>query len=79
MEKDLAIKVENVSKTFRIPHEKITTIRGAFVSALKMKENSLFYGIIDEIAILDKYFISAIINSAKTTRYDPLGMAGFCL
>jgi len=35
MDKDLAIKVENVSKTFRIPHEKITTIRGAFVSALK--------------------------------------------
>ena len=33
MEKDLAIKVENVSKTFRIPHEKITTIRGAFVNA----------------------------------------------
>jgi len=33
MEKDLAIKVENVSKTFRIPHEKISTIRGAFVSA----------------------------------------------
>jgi ABC-2 type transport system ATP-binding protein len=32
---DLAIKVDNVSKTFRIPHEKITTIRGAFVSALK--------------------------------------------
>jgi len=41
MDKDLAIKVENarpadyaikvsgVSKTFRIPHEKITTIRGA--------------------------------------------------
>ena len=35
MQKDLAIKVENVSKTFRIPHEKITTIRGAFVSAFR--------------------------------------------
>jgi ABC-type polysaccharide/polyol phosphate transport system ATPase subunit len=47
MEKDLAIKVENacpvdyaikvngVSKTFRIPHEKISTLKGAFVSALK--------------------------------------------
>jgi lipopolysaccharide transport system ATP-binding protein len=35
MEKDIAIKVENVSKTFRIPHEKITSLRGAFVSALK--------------------------------------------
>ena len=33
MEKDYAIKVSGVSKTFRIPHEKISTIRGAFVSA----------------------------------------------
>jgi len=44
MDKDLAIKAENVSKTFRIParnashndaggpHEKITTIRGALHS-----------------------------------------------
>ncbi len=29
---ETAIKVENVSKTFRIPHEKISTIRGAFVN-----------------------------------------------
>jgi len=35
MEKNIAIQVNNVGKTFRIPHEKITTIRGAFVSALK--------------------------------------------
>jgi ABC-type polysaccharide/polyol phosphate transport system ATPase subunit len=49
MDKDLAIKVENacpvdyaikvngVSKTFRIPHEKISTLKGAFVSALKSR------------------------------------------
>ena len=35
LEKDLAIKVENVSKTFRIPHEKISSLRGAFVNAFK--------------------------------------------
>ncbi len=35
--RDIAIKVENLSKTFRIPHEKITTLRGAFVNAWKMK------------------------------------------
>jgi ABC-2 type transport system ATP-binding protein len=35
MEKDLAIKAENVSKTFRIPHEKISSLRGAFVSAFR--------------------------------------------
>ncbi len=37
MESDIAIKVENVSKTFKIPHEKISTIRGAFVSMFKRK------------------------------------------
>lgn len=33
IEKEIAIKVENVSKTFRIPHERISTLRGAFVNA----------------------------------------------
>ena len=31
MDKDIAISVKKVSKTFRIPHEKISSIRGAFV------------------------------------------------
>ena len=35
MEKNLAIQVNNVSKTFRIPHEKISSLRGAFVNAFK--------------------------------------------
>ena len=35
MDKDIAISVNNVSKTFRIPHEKISSLRGAFVSAFK--------------------------------------------
>jgi len=34
---NLAIKVENLSKTFEIPHEKISTLRGAFVSAFHQK------------------------------------------
>jgi hypothetical protein len=76
MDKNIAIKIENVSKTFRIPHEKISSLRGAFVSALKMKENSLFRGIIKIIA-LDKCFVFAIIDSAKTTRSAPLGHGGF--
>jgi hypothetical protein len=77
MDKDIAIKVENVSKTFCIPHEKVSTLKGAFVSVLNTKENSLFCGIISKIATLDKSSVFAIINPAKTTRYDPLGMAGF--
>lgn len=37
MNSDIAIKVEHVSKTFKIPHEKISTMRGAFVNAFKKK------------------------------------------
>jgi len=33
--KNIAIKVNKVSKTFKIPHEKISTVRGAFVNVLK--------------------------------------------
>ena len=32
MENNIAIKVDHVSKTFRIPHEKISSVRGAFVN-----------------------------------------------
>ncbi len=35
IDKNIAIKVENVSKTFRIPREKISTLRGAFVNAFR--------------------------------------------
>ncbi|MDD5083595.1 MAG: ABC transporter ATP-binding protein [Candidatus Moranbacteria bacterium] len=35
MYKNIAIKVHNVSKTFRIPHEKVSSLRGAFVSVFK--------------------------------------------
>ncbi|MFA5985752.1 MAG: ABC transporter ATP-binding protein [Parcubacteria group bacterium] len=34
---DIAIKVKDISKTFRIPHEKITSLRGAAISAFKKK------------------------------------------
>jgi hypothetical protein len=74
---EYAIQADGISKTFRIPHEKITTIRGTFVSALGMKERGYFCGNINKIATLDKFSVFAIIDAAKTTRYDPLGMAGF--
>jgi ABC-type polysaccharide/polyol phosphate transport system ATPase subunit len=35
MDKDIAIKVEHLSKTFRIPHEKVSSVRGAVVNAFK--------------------------------------------
>jgi len=34
---DIAIKVDNVSKNFKLPHGKNTTIKGAFVNVLKGK------------------------------------------
>ena len=34
MNKDIAISVKNFSKTFRIPHEKVSLVRGAFVNLL---------------------------------------------
>lgn len=37
MKEEIAIKVENLSKLFKIPHEKIDTMRGAFVNVLKKK------------------------------------------
>jgi ABC-type polysaccharide/polyol phosphate transport system ATPase subunit len=46
-DKDIAIKVENISKTFRIPHEKISTLKGAFVSALKSHEVEEFKALDD--------------------------------
>jgi ABC-type polysaccharide/polyol phosphate transport system ATPase subunit len=33
MDKQIAISVNNVSKTFRIPHEKVSSLRGAFTSS----------------------------------------------
>ena len=35
MEKDIAISVKNISKTFRIPHEKVSSLRGAAVNAFR--------------------------------------------
>jgi ABC-2 type transport system ATP-binding protein len=37
MDNNLAIKVSGVSKTFRIPHEKISSLRGAAVNIFKKK------------------------------------------
>lgn len=36
---NVAIKVENLSKTFTIPHEKITSVRGAFVDMFNRKRS----------------------------------------
>lgn len=44
---EIAIKVENVSKTFHIPHEKISSVRGAFVNVLKKNSYEEFRALDD--------------------------------
>jgi len=44
---EIAISVKNVSKTFRIPHERITSLRGAAVSLFKKKTYEEFKALDD--------------------------------
>lgn len=47
MDKDIAISVKNLSKTFKIPHEKVSSVRGAFVSIFKKKTYEEFKALDD--------------------------------
>ncbi len=47
MNSDIAISVKNVSKTFRIPHEKISSLRGAAISVFKKKSYEEFEALND--------------------------------
>jgi lipopolysaccharide transport system ATP-binding protein len=47
MKEETAISVENVSKTFRIPHEKVNTLRGAFVGVFRNRTYEKFKALDD--------------------------------
>jgi ABC-type polysaccharide/polyol phosphate transport system ATPase subunit len=47
MDNNIAISVNNLNKTFCIPHEKISTMRGAFVSVFKKKTYEKFKALDD--------------------------------
>lgn len=47
MSSEIAISVKNVSKTFKIPHEKTSTLRGAAVSVFKKKNYEEFEALND--------------------------------
>ncbi len=47
MEKDIAVKIEHVSKTFRIPHEKVSSVRGAVVSMFRQNTYEEFQALDD--------------------------------
>ncbi|HBI50450.1 MAG TPA: ABC transporter ATP-binding protein [Candidatus Moranbacteria bacterium] len=50
MDKDIAISVKNVSKTFRIPHEKISSLRGAAVSVFSKKRGYEEFKALDDVS-----------------------------
>jgi len=47
MDKNIAISVQNVSKTFKIPHEKISSLRGAAINVFKKKSYEEFQALDD--------------------------------
>jgi ABC-type polysaccharide/polyol phosphate transport system ATPase subunit len=47
MDKEIAIQAKNISKAFRIPHEKIDTFRTAFVNILRRKSYETFNALAD--------------------------------
>lgn len=50
MEKDIAISVKNVSKTFKIPHEKVSSIRSAAVSAFSRNKGYEEFNALDDVS-----------------------------
>ncbi len=51
---DIAISVEGVSKTFRIPHERITSLRGAFVGAFRRNRTYEEFKALDNVSFTVK-------------------------
>ncbi|HCU01674.1 MAG: ABC transporter related protein [Candidatus Moranbacteria bacterium GW2011_GWE1_35_17] len=50
MNNDIAISVKNVSKTFKIPHEKISSLRGAAVSIFSKKRGYEEFKALDDVS-----------------------------
>ncbi len=50
MEKDIAISVSHVSKTFKIPHEKVSSLRGAAVNAFKRNKGYEEFKALDDVS-----------------------------
>ena len=42
-----AIEVKNISKKFTIPHDKVSTLKGAFVNLFKKNNSEIFYALSD--------------------------------
>ncbi len=51
---EIAISVEHVSKSFRIPHEQVTSLRGAFVSAFQRNRTYEEFKALDDVSFTVK-------------------------
>ncbi len=86
MDKDIAIKVEHLSQTFHIPHEKVSSARGLVRIVSRITNIFWFFGYFfrfQKVGISAPGFLTAlgyfgILEVPKTTRSDPSrGTAGF--
>jgi len=50
MDKTIALSIKNVSKTFRIPHEKVSSLRGAFTQAFRGKTTYEEFKALDDVS-----------------------------
>ena len=72
MKHEVAIKVENVSKSFRLPHEKQSSVKGALINRFKSGKNSfetqdVLRGISFEVKAGDFFGIVGRNGSGKST------------
>ena len=69
---DIAIKVSHVSKTFKIPHEKISSLGGAVTGAFKKGGFEEFKALDDVSFEVKKGEFFARLDSRKRPLVDPL-------
>lgn len=50
MDKEIAISVKNISKTFKIPHEKVSSLRGAAVSVFSRNKGFEEFKALDDVS-----------------------------
>jgi ABC-2 type transport system ATP-binding protein len=72
MNPEIAISVSHVSKTFKIPHEKISSLRGAVTGAFKKGGFEEFKALDDVSFEVKKGEFFARLDSRKRPLVDPL-------
>jgi ABC-2 type transport system ATP-binding protein len=67
MDSNIAIKVSGVSKTFRIPHEKVSSLRGAAISAFKRNKGFEEFKALDDCPVnfFDSFGVKNLIGDVS--------------